>query len=404
MSRDNLDELNQGLLLSTRIEVGSDHGGASTQANPHEPVSKFTYTVTKIFPLLATGLFASVTDVKKPESIALSSSMVLSALLPITADLLKKYCAITDKSVLRFEIAASTFMSAGVGMMDWDAVKADNKSLRAYLSLSAVGFFSLFSLVNTVYSVLKLADYVKKDKPLVEFLASSSGLVGSILFLVVNSLKYHAQHQSGQTADESLRVMIVAALFTLSTAYHAKLAATKLCAKKELGFHHRVDGASLRDAQKVDPQIDSPVDDRSEITLCTQSAFKNGVGASSLFPPSATSFDGYVPQDVPGANSPVCVKLGHVRADDSSSSAENDSDEPSVERDDKGQRAIVTVYSTVSGLDSSDDDLSASNSLFRRAVVDRKSVGDNINPPAVVPLFGDLESSASVVSSASSDM
>lgn len=216
-SENNLDSLEQ-----TLVNTGLD------QASAQAPVPAYVYLVTKIFPLLATGVFASTTDVEKPESIALSAAMVSSTALPVISDLLK----LSGRLPQLMETMAGVCLFAGVGMMDQGAIKEDNQSVRSFVSLTAVGCFSLFAAINLVYNALKLAGCVKGKKPGVELASSSFGLVGSLLFLVGNTLGFLAQQDANKSIDVPARMIAVASCFTLSTALHAVLAGRAVCAKK----------------------------------------------------------------------------------------------------------------------------------------------------------------------------
>lgn len=209
-------DLEQGLIADQSQSVAKNQ------------TSAFVYVVTKIFPLLATGVFASTTDVKKPESIALSTAFVSSTALPVLADLLK----LTGRSQLSMETLASFFMLAGVGMMDQGTIKEDNRSVRSIIALTAVSCFSLFATINTIYNIMKLAGRIQDKKPGVELVSSSFGLIGSMLFLVGNTLGLIAQQDAGKPIDAAARMIAVASCFTLSTALHTVLAGRAVCVKK----------------------------------------------------------------------------------------------------------------------------------------------------------------------------
>src|SRR3990167_7011807 len=146
---------NENNLEDRLVDAGSD------QAQEQTPVSAYVYLITKIFPLFATGAFASTTDIKKTESIALSAALVSSTALPVLSDVLK----LTGRAQLSIETVSGLLMSAGVGMMDQGAIAENNKSLRAIISLTAVACFSLFALINVTYSALKLIGYIQGRKP-----------------------------------------------------------------------------------------------------------------------------------------------------------------------------------------------------------------------------------------------
>lgn len=207
-----------------------EEGLVADQSQPvaGNQTSAFVYVVTKIFPLLATGVFASTTDLKKPESIALSTAMVSSTALPLLSDILK----LSGRLPQLLETIAGFCLFAGVGMMDQGAIKEDNQSARSYISLTAVGCFSLFAAISTVYNSLKLGGCIEGRKPGVELTSASFGLVGSLLFLVGNTLGLLAQQEAGKPVDAAARMIGVASCFTLSTAFHTVLAGRAVCAKK----------------------------------------------------------------------------------------------------------------------------------------------------------------------------
>lgn len=202
--------------------------GLMPQSAAENQTQAYVYIITKIFPLLATGVFASTTDVKKPESIALSAAFVLSTALPVLADAFK----LIGRSQLTIETLSGFLMLAGVGMMDQGAIAENNQSTRSIIALIAVGCFSLFAAINLVYNALRLAGCIQDRKPGVELASSSFGVVGSLLFLAGNTLGYLAQKEAGKSTDVTLRMIAVASLFTLSTALHTLLAGRAVCAKK----------------------------------------------------------------------------------------------------------------------------------------------------------------------------
>ena len=96
-----------------------DQGLVTDQSQPvtENQTSAFVYIVTRIFPLLATGAFASMTDFKKPESIGLSAAMVSATGFPLLSDVLK----LKGDLPKLLETVACFCMFAGVGMMDQGA-------------------------------------------------------------------------------------------------------------------------------------------------------------------------------------------------------------------------------------------------------------------------------------------
>jgi len=193
-------------------------------ASNGDKVKKFPFM--SLFPAVASVLFAVATDPKKPEQIALAASMLTATTSPVLSNLAR-----TSKDTHQhIETISGAFMTAAVAMMGLGAIKGVEKSdvPAAIVALTAISLFGLFALTNTGYNLLKSLGIIQSDKPLVEFIASSSGLLGSILFFVTQGMNYGAAKASGNASGmESAKLLMGASCLFIGATGHGAVDAAR---------------------------------------------------------------------------------------------------------------------------------------------------------------------------------
>lgn len=196
-----------------------------------------SYTFRRLIPLGAVSVFASAVDSTDPEQAATAALMLGSVLLPLGRDVAVPLCSappvkpepcLADKEQL-IETIATLMMCVGVGLMGRGFIQEYYPAKSEEVGSTAMGLFAVFALMSLVNNVLKLTGHIDKNgKPLVEVIASFSGLTGSILFLVKQVMD-HLSATEESKLEFSKKFIVVSSGFTLSTLYHFVVSMMRWC-------------------------------------------------------------------------------------------------------------------------------------------------------------------------------